>query len=60
MCSDGLTDCVPDKEISSILHQTKDPKEITLELIERAKKNGGNDNITIVSVHVDEEDLSRS
>lgn len=59
MCSDGLTDCVTDQEISSILRQSKDPKDITLELIELAKKNGGNDNITIVSVHVNEEDLSR-
>jgi len=59
MCSDGLTDCVSDKEISSILNQTQDPKVITTTLIDIAKKNGGNDNITIVSVHVEKQDLPR-
>lgn len=58
MCSDGLTDCVSDQEISSILKKTEDPKEITLALIDIAKQKGGNDNITIVSVLVDEPDLS--
>lgn len=57
MCSDGLTDCVTDKEISLVLKETTDPKEITTTLIDLAKKNGGNDNITIVSVQVDEKDL---
>ena len=59
MCSDGLTDYVSDKEISSVLQRTKDPKEITTTLINSAKKNGGSDNITIVSIQVNEENLSR-
>lgn len=60
MCSDGLTDCVSDQEISMVLQTFKKPKEIATELIEIAKKKGGNDNITIVSVLVNETDLPRS
>ncbi len=59
MCSDGLTDCVSDREIFSILEQTKDPKKATKMLIDTAKEKGGIDNITIVSVHVDEQNLCR-
>lgn len=53
LCSDGLTDCVNDKEILSIIQADKNIKTITENLIEQAKKKGGPDNITIVMFKVD-------
>jgi len=55
MCSDGLTDYVSDTEICSIIEKHQDPQEITKALVTIAKQKGGNDNITIVSVYVEEE-----
>lgn len=60
MCSDGLTDQVSDGEIAHILSQHKDIKTGTAALIDRAKAQGGQDNVTVVLVKTDErKDLSR-
>lgn len=53
MCTDGLTDYVDDQEIATVLKQDLSPEDMTLALIEQAKKRGGNDNITIVMIKVD-------
>lgn len=50
LCSDGLTKNVKEDEIVSVLrnsHREVSASEIVNELIERANKNGGNDNITV-------------
>lgn len=52
MCSDGLTDGVSDGTIEEILRRTSSIKEAALELVETAKKAGGNDNITIVMIKI--------
>ncbi|MEM7174725.1 MAG: Stp1/IreP family PP2C-type Ser/Thr phosphatase [Chlamydiota bacterium] len=54
MCSDGLTDYVDHQKIHRVLAQDRNPKSAIQTLIQLAKKHGGNDNITIVIVRVDE------
>ena len=48
LCSDGLTDMVPDDQIRDILNSEIDIHHKVEELIETAKSVGGNDNITVV------------
>jgi protein phosphatase len=48
LCSDGLTDMVPDDQICDILCTGVDIDSKVEELIEAAKSAGGNDNITVV------------
>ena len=48
ICSDGLTDMVPDAEIKNIIDQSKDVKSCVEILLENALANGGRDNITII------------
>jgi protein phosphatase len=52
LCTDGLTDCVKDPDIEETLKQTSSIKEAALQLVEKAKNGGGNDNITIVIIKV--------
>ena len=52
LCTDGLTDCVTDPEIEEILRYETSIKEASLQLVEKAKNGGGNDNITIVMVKI--------
>lgn len=54
LCSDGLTEEVPDDLISKSLGETKDLKEAASKLIQNAKDGGGSDNITVVLVEVGE------
>jgi serine/threonine protein phosphatase PrpC len=48
LCSDGLTDMVPDDQIRDILRSGIDIHRKVEELIETAKLAGGKDNITVV------------
>ena len=48
MCSDGLSDFVTDEEISSILAGDISLETATKALIDKAKLNRGNDNITVL------------
>ncbi len=50
LCSDGLTDCVRDEDIESIMRGEGSDQEIVDELIEAALEGGGNDNITVIVV----------
>jgi protein phosphatase len=52
LCSDGLTDYVPDSAIEAILRKSASTKEAAIELVEAAKAAGGNDNITIVIIKI--------
>lgn len=49
LCSDGLTDMVTDEEIEEILNTAEDPAE---ELVRSALERGGQDNISVVTIHV--------
>jgi serine/threonine protein phosphatase PrpC len=52
LCSDGLPREVSDDLIGSLLRRLADPREAAAELVEEAKRRGGNDNITVVVVDV--------
>ena len=53
LCSDGLSNLVSTAEIGEILHQNT-PQQASRKLIELACERGGDDNVTVVSVRVDE------
>ncbi len=57
LCSDGLSEALTDEEISEALDEHADDLKIaTRELIDQANANGGDDNITVVLIAVDEAD----
>ncbi len=56
LCSDGLSDMVPEGEISLILAESpEDPEKAARGLLSAALEAGGNDNITVVVVDVREQ-----
>ncbi len=52
LCSDGLSEEVPDVEIESILSLELEPQETVDQLIQSALGNGGSDNITVLLLDV--------
>ena len=48
VCSDGLTDMVPDAAIVGILGRATDPQEACRQLVDAALAAGGKDNVTVV------------
>ena len=48
MCSDGLTDMLDTRAIAEILASATSLPTIAAELVDRAKHNGGRDNITVL------------
>ncbi len=48
LCSDGLTDMVSDEEISQILSRGDSVETFANNLIDKALKNGGADNISVI------------
>ena len=50
LCSDGLTEMVPDEDIRKVLAAEADPRRACVQLVERANANGGKDNITVIVV----------
>ncbi len=51
LCSDGLTDMVPDEEIARIL-ASEPPTRAVWKLLDRALAEGGYDNVTVMLVQV--------
>jgi len=50
LCSDGLTDLVPDEEIYDVLASIEGPRLAAEELVRRAIAYGGVDNVTVLIV----------
>ncbi|MBT8440638.1 MAG: Stp1/IreP family PP2C-type Ser/Thr phosphatase [Gammaproteobacteria bacterium] len=50
LCSDGLTDEVPDDQIESILRENSSEQDAVNNLLEAALNHGGSDNISIIYV----------
>ena len=52
LCSDGLSNMLSDKEILSILRGniSRDPQSVCNTLVDRANKNGGEDNISVIVI----------
>ena len=56
LCSDGLSDMVPEARISEIsLNSSEDPERAARSLLAAALDAGGNDNITVIVVDVKEQ-----
>jgi len=53
LCSDGLTEAVPDPDIAEILSNEPDGHAAVRSLIDTANNNGGPDNITVVLLRVE-------
>jgi PPM family protein phosphatase len=53
LCSDGLTEEVPDERIAELLNPEHPCGQVADELIQQAKDNGGQDNITVVLISAD-------
>ena len=53
ICSDGLTNEVPDDRMREILHLNPDPQMAAEELVRAAVEAGGRDNVTVVVVNLD-------
>ena len=54
LCTDGLTDMVSNNEIFRIVKNGDTPEQICQQLIYEANKKGGNDNITVSLVYINE------
>jgi protein phosphatase len=52
LCSDGLTEMVPDDRIAAILGEEPDPRGACERLVAEANLHGGKDNITVIVAHV--------
>jgi protein phosphatase len=52
LCSDGLTEMVPDKQIVATLEAEPDPQLACDRLVAEANRRGGKDNITVIVAHV--------
>jgi PPM family protein phosphatase len=58
LCSDGLTKMLDQDQIEAVFKEEKDPQTIADQLVERANKAGGGDNITVIVAHVDNGSLT--
>jgi protein phosphatase len=54
LCSDGLTEMIPDERIAVILREGPDPRRACERLVADANLHGGKDNITVIVAHVEE------
>ena len=52
MTSDGLTRHVKDEEILAIVQDSRGPEQACGELVETAKRRGGEDNITCLLIRI--------
>jgi serine/threonine protein phosphatase PrpC len=48
LCSDGLSQMVPDGRIAAILHEEQQPRRACERLVREANDGGGEDNITVI------------
>lgn len=54
LCSDGLTDMLSDEEIHYIWANAEDVHQASENLINKAKENGGHDNVTVAIVKIED------
>lgn len=52
LCSDGVSDPLSDAQIHDVIDMDDSPRAITENLILEAKKAGGNDNITAITIKI--------
>lgn len=56
LCTDGLSSQLEDEEISQVLREVEEPEECVTRLVEEANARGGEDNVTVVVVDLEEGD----
>lgn len=56
LCTDGLSSQLEDGEIARLLLEVEDPEECVARLVEEANARGGDDNVTVVLVDLEEGD----
>jgi protein phosphatase len=54
LCTDGLTEMVPEQRIVEILQSAREPRQICERLIVEANERGGKDNVTVIVVNLKE------
>ena len=59
LCSDGLTDMVPEVEIHEVLSGKKSVREKVQILMERTLQYGGRDNVTIILCKINKNDNTK-
>jgi protein phosphatase len=59
LCSDGLTDALPFKDMEKILERSDSLDAAAARLIEKAKIKGSNDNITVLLIQHEPSDILR-
>jgi serine/threonine protein phosphatase PrpC len=52
LCTDGLTDMLPNDRMAAILQSERDPRTACDRLVEEALEQGGKDNITAIVTHL--------
>jgi serine/threonine protein phosphatase PrpC len=52
LCTDGLTDMLPNDRIAAILQTERDPRMACDRLVDEALQQGGRDNITAIVTHL--------
>jgi protein phosphatase len=52
LCTDGLTEMVPDDRIAGILREGHDPRRACERLVAEANRQGGKDNITVIVAQI--------
>ncbi|MDH7578607.1 MAG: Stp1/IreP family PP2C-type Ser/Thr phosphatase [Bacillota bacterium] len=60
LCSDGLWAMVKDQEMRSILTMSLNPKDACKKLVEAANRAGGEDNITVIIVRIQQREKQLS
>jgi len=59
LCSDGLSDMVPDEQIATLLLGPGGVADKAQALVDAANENGGRDNISVILVHVQTQPMRR-
>jgi protein phosphatase len=59
LCTDGLTSHLEDEELEGILVRVRDTEECCRSLVAEANARGGEDNVTVVVIDLEEGDLPR-
>ena len=57
ICSDGLYDEVPNETMIELIEKNDNMSTLSGELVDKANENGGHDNVTVISLKVQEDDI---